>query len=171
MTGDNHRVSVRDRILYLLITGFGTGLAPLASGTFGTLPAVVLGAVLQVWWQGPKLAVVLLVLAAVLLAIGCCTSDFVARTFAGKDPGQFVLDEIVGYLLALGMIALVMKDGPSPWAHGFCFLLFRAFDVLKPPPAGRLEELPGSVGIMLDDVAAGVYAGVCLLVMHYFELL
>ncbi len=160
-----------DRMLYLLTTGFGTGLAPVASGTFGTLPAVVLGVVLQVWWQGPQLALVLFIVAAVLLICGCSTSDYVERTFAGKDPGQFVLDEIVGYLIALGMIALVMEQGPSPWAHGWCFLLFRAFDVLKIFPADRLEELPGAFGIMLDDVAAAVYAGACLLIMHYFRLL
>jgi phosphatidylglycerophosphatase A len=164
-------VTIVDRILYVLITGFGTGLAPVASGTFGTIPAVALGVVLQIWWQGPQLALILFVLAAVLLAFGCSTSGFVERIFEGKDPGAFVLDEIVGYLLALGMIALVMKQGPSPWAHAWCFLLFRAFDVLKLPPADRLEEVPGAFGIMLDDVAAGVYAGGCLLVMHYFKLL
>ncbi len=164
-------MTIMDRMLYLLTTGFGTGLAPVASGTFGTLPAVVLGVVLQVWWQGPQLALVLFIVAAVLLICGCSTSDYVERTFAGKDPGQFVLDEIVGYLIALGMIALVMEQGPSPWAHGWCFLLFRAFDVLKIFPADRLEELPGAFGIMLDDVAAAVYAGACLLIMHYFRLL
>ncbi|MHC4812771.1 MAG: phosphatidylglycerophosphatase A family protein [Planctomycetota bacterium] len=164
-------MTIVDRILYVLITGFGTGLAPVASGTFGTIPAVVLAVVLQIWWQGPQLALILFVLAAVLLALGCSTSGFVERIFEGKDPGAFVLDEIVGYLLALGMIALVMKQGPSPWAHAWCFLLFRAFDVLKLPPADRLEEVPGAFGIMLDDVAAGVYAGCCLLVMHYFKLL
>ena len=158
-----------DRILYALITGFGTGLAPVASGTFGTIPAVVLGVVLQVWWRGPQLALILFILAAVLLAVGCGTSGFVDRTFAGKDPRPFVLDEIVGYLLALGMISLAMEAGPSAWAHGWCFLWFRAFDVLKLPPCDRLEELPGAFGIMLDDVAAGVYAGGCLLAMHYFK--
>lgn len=160
-----------DRVLYLLITGFGTGLAPLVPGTVGTIPAVVLGVVLQVWWQGPQLALVLFVVAAVLLATGCSTSAYVEKVFPGKDPGAFVLDEIVGYLIALGLIALVMEHGPSPWAHGFCFLLFRIFDILKLFPADRLEELPGAVGIMLDDVAAAVYAGLCLLVMHYFSLL
>ncbi len=164
-------MTIMDRMLYLLTTGFGTGLAPVASGTFGTLPAVVLGVVLQVWWQGPQLALVLFIVAAVLLICGCSTSDYVERTFTDKDPGSFVLDEIVGYLIALGMIALVMEQGPSPWAHGWCFLLFRAFDVLKIFPADRLEELPGAFGIMLDDVAAAVYAGACLLIMHYFRLL
>lgn len=164
-------MSFLERILYFLITGFGSGLAPMASGTFGTIPAVVLGVVLQVWFQGPQLGWILLLLAVVLLALGCSTSDYVDRTFAGKDPGAFVLDEIVGYLIALGIIALFMKDGPSAWAHGWCFLLFRGFDILKLFPADRLEELPGSVGIMLDDVAAAVYTGGCLLLMLYFDLL
>jgi len=163
--------TVLDRLLFLLTTGLGTGLAPVAPGTFGTVPAVVLGVVLQVWWQGPVLALVLFLVAAVLLALGCSTSAYVVRAFQGEDPGAFVLDEIVGYLVALGMIALAMEQGPSPWAHAWCFILFRAFDVLKLFPADRLEELPGAVGIMLDDVAAAVYAGGCLLVMHYFRLL
>lgn len=164
-------MSLWDRIRYMLITGFGSGLVPVASGTFGTIPAVVLGVVLQVWFQGPQLALVLFLLAAVLLACGCSTSAYVDRTFGDKDPGAFVLDEIVGYLIALGIIALFMENGPSPWAHGWCFLLFRGFDILKLFPADRLEEIPGAVGIMLDDVAAAVYTGACLLLMHYFRLL
>ena len=164
-------MSIWDRIRYMILTGFGSGLVPVASGTFGTIPAVVLGVVLQVWFQGPQLALVLFILAAVLLAFGCTTTDYVDKTFDSKDPKPFVLDEIVGYLIALGIIALFMENGPSPWAHGWCFLLFRGFDILKLFPADRLEEIPGAVGIMLDDVAAAVYAGACLLIMHYFRLL
>ena len=75
------------------------------------------------------------------------------RTFAGKDPGAFVLDEIVGYLLALAIYVAVRGD-PTVLAHAACFFFFRAFDVLKTYPANRLEQLPGAPGIMLDDVAA-----------------
>ncbi len=156
-------MSIPDRALYILITGFGTGLAPVASGTFGTLPAVVVGAVLQIWWQGQDLAWILGGLSLIFLLIGCSTSKFVLRVFKSKDPKPFVLDEIVGYFIALGMIAAVVEGGPSPTAHALCFFFFRLFDVLKPAPARQLEALPGAYGIMMDDVFAGIYAGLVVI--------
>ncbi len=163
-------LTAKERVLYRLMTGLGTGHAPVAPGTAGTLPAVLLGVALQWVWQGPALAWILLLLALLLLAVGCTTTDLVAKTCEHKDPSEFVLDEIVGYLLALSMVAFTMAEGPTPLAHAACFLLFRTFDILKPPPARHLERIPGAVGIMLDDVAAGIYAGTCLIAMNHFQL-
>ena len=75
-----------------------------------------------------------------------------AEEYAGrKDPGFFVLDEVVGYLLCVAWVT-----GPSPLALLVAFCAFRFFDILKPPPVSRLERVGGGDGIMLDDVAAGL---------------
>ena len=82
------------------------------------------------------------------------------RFFAKTDPGQVVVDEVAGQLLAF----VALPDASWKWlAAGF--VLFRAFDILKPFPARRAERLPGGWGIMTDDVAAGAYSAVFLLVL------
>lgn len=159
-----------DRLRAILLSGFGTGYAPVASGTFGTLPgvliAILLGAVCPASWLGWAL----LGLALVLYCFGALQSDFIARTWPNEDPGQVVLDEIVGYLVAVGIYA-AFHGTPHAYVHVVAFIAFRVFDVVKVPPADRLEELPGAVGVMADDVAAGVYAGLVLLVAESFGLL
>lgn len=159
-------MSFLDRVRWLLATGCGLGLAPVASGTFGTLGGVALALLAQIWLRGTQLGVALLVVAFVLLAIGCTFTDWTNRILRADDPKPFVLDEIVGYLVALAIFALVRGD-PSPTAHVACFVVFRAFDVLKLWPADRLEYVPGAPGIMLDDVAAAVYSGIVLLALPW----
>ena len=150
-----------DRFRFLVITGFGLGLSPLAPGTVGTLGGAVLAVLIQAL-VGPSAHLWDWGAAAVLLAFGCTTTSFVGRTFKHKDPGAFVLDEVVGYLVAVALYGTLC--GPlEPTGFAVAFVLFRAFDVLKVQPAKRLEEIPGAVGIMLDDVAAGLYAGALLL--------
>lgn len=164
-------MSIGDRLLFVLITGFGTGLAPVASGTFGTLPAVAIGWLMQHYWfkddgDHRGLAIALMVLAFVLFFIGFFSTGFVDRVLQVKDPKPFVLDEIVGYFVTLGLFCFVAT--PSIYAHGAAFFFFRLFDVIKPSPARELERWKGAPGIMADDVAAGVYAGLVLIGLHYF---
>jgi phosphatidylglycerophosphatase A len=154
-------MTLGDRILWLLATSGGLGMAPVASGTFGTLGGVALALLLQLFWQGSALGVALLGLALVLLGVGCALTGWTARVLAAKDPKPFVLDEVVGYLVAMALFVL-WRGHPTPTAHVMCFLVFRAFDVWKPWPADRLEYLPGAPGIMLDDFAAGIYSGLVL---------
>lgn len=152
-------MSVADRMRWLLITSGGLGCSPWAPGTVGTLGGVVLGIALQ--YALPEHAVLAWsIAAAALFAFGCTQSAFVARTWPKEDPGQFVLDEVVGYLLTLVVYALIAQTVVSPLAHTAAFFAFRAFDVLKIQPAKRLEDLPGALGIMADDQMAAVYAGV-----------
>ncbi len=93
--------------------------------------------------------------AAVLLALGIAVGNHAAHDWGREDPGSFVLDEVVGQMLAL----LPVLPGPLSWPRALlAFVLFRIFDVLKPPPCRRLESLPGGLGIMADDVAAGAFA-------------
>jgi phosphatidylglycerophosphatase A len=148
-------------IIFALGSLFGAGAVPRIPGTIGSVVAA--GAVLALglgpmagapWWW-------LLVVAAGLLVLGIVVGNAAARQSHNSDPQWFVLDEACGVTLALvGQFAL--WPDLSPWVVTAVFLvLFRAFDILKPPPVRQLESLPGGAGIMLDDVAAGVLAWVC----------
>jgi phosphatidylglycerophosphatase A len=154
-------VNALDRVRWLLITSGGLGCSPWAPGTVGTLGGVVLGVTLQ--WALPGHALLAwAVAAAALFAFGCTQTAFVARTWPKEDPGHFVLDEVVGYLVTLLVYALLAGKLPDALGHTGAFFAFRAFDVLKIQPARKLEDLPGALGIMADDQMAGVYAGAAL---------
>ena len=139
-----------------LALGLGSGLSPFAPGTFGSLLAVLSWA-LFVELAQPVLAVRLIVLA---IAIILCTwsAHWASRRLQRKDPGCIVSDELAGQWLAL----LCVPDAWPWWLAAF--VLFRVFDIGKPWPMRRLERLPGGVGIVADDLAAGVYAAIILLV-------
>jgi len=92
-----------------------------------------------------------------LYAIGRPLGAWAERRAGGKDPGFYVLDEVIGYL-----VCVLWWQGPSLLALTLAFIVFRFFDIVKPPPARRLESMGGGDGILLDDVVAGLYG---LLVM------
>ena len=144
--------------LHLLSLGFGSGLAPVAPGTFGTLVAVPLYLLLQ-----PLPLTLYLLLVAVMLAAGVGLCAYTSRALGVHDHGGIVWDEIVGYLIT--MIA-----APPGWGWMVVgFLLFRLFDIWKPWPIGTVDRrLSGGLGIMFDDLLAGLYA---LLVMQSAALL
>jgi phosphatidylglycerophosphatase A len=104
-----------------------------------------------------------LVAALIVTRIGIPAATVVARESGREDPGHVVIDEVAGQLFAL--IAI-----PADWPHALVgLLLFRIFDILKPPPVRQLERLPAGTGIMLDDVAAGLMAlAVGHLILHFF---
>ncbi|RMH05269.1 MAG: phosphatidylglycerophosphatase A [Planctomycetota bacterium] len=136
-----------------LVTFFGLGHAPFAPGTFGTLGGVALAGLAGAWLAPAAYAPAVLGGALVLALLGAPVGAWAERRWGRKDPGQYVLDEVVGYL-----VAAAWPVWPG-WAHlGLAFLLFRLCDILKPPPARRLERVSGGWGILLDDVAAGVWA-------------
>jgi phosphatidylglycerophosphatase A len=138
--------------LHLLAFGFGSGLAPKAPGTAGTLVAVPLYLLLQ----GLPLTVYLgIVLAGFLLGIWICGST--SRDLSVHDHSGIVWDEIIGYLLTMTL-------APKGWLWvAIGFLLFRLFDILKPWPIRWFDrKVPGGFGIMFDDVLAGCYAGVVM---------
>lgn len=126
------------------------GLAPFAPGTFGTLGGVAIAWALA---GSPNYLLWILVLCAVLYAVGRWCGDWAERHAGGKDPQFFVLDEVIGYLVTVAWI-----DGPSLLTLGMAFLLFRFFDIVKVPPTRRFERIGGGDGILLDDVVAGIYA-------------
>ena len=138
--------------LVALASGFGAGYAPIVPGTFGTLAAVPF-AVAGLWLLTP-LAFALAAIAFVPLAI--LAADAAVRAYGEKDPGRVVVDEWAGYFLTVAL------HPPDLWTIGLGFFVFRVLDVIKPPPARQLERLPGGAGVVLDDVAAGLYSHLAL---------
>ena len=125
------------------------GCAPVAPGTFGTLGGVVIA------WALSRTELYLLwslLVSALLYLVGRALGPWSERYAGRKDPGIFVLDEVIGYLITVAWIR-----GPSLLALAVAFLVFRVFDVWKPGLARRMERIPGGDGILLDDVVAGVY--------------
>lgn len=150
-----------------LLTGLGLGYAPVASGTFGSLGAVALAAAIwglaSVTGIGPLGLDLAWIVLTLLATWGCvrwgpwAIEQFAAAGGKKGDPGRVVLDEWAGQWIAL--LALPMATGGQMvYVLAVQFFLFRLFDVVKPPPARQLERLPGGWGIVMDDLAAGVYA-------------
>jgi phosphatidylglycerophosphatase A len=97
--------------------------------------------------------------------IGIPAATRVARAYATKDPQFVVIDEVAGQLIALIAVPLAWKTFLAS------FILFRVFDIVKPPPVRQLERLPEGTGIVLDDVAAGIYAFAVMQLLLYSGLL
>lgn len=144
--------SFRDKTVVWLATGFYTGNIPWAPGTFGTLPGLLLCFFLA---SLPLSASILLIIA--LIGLATWIAGEAEKMLGEKDPGCIVIDEIVG--MAVTMVAIPFTL-PTVVAG---FLLFRFFDVLKPPPISTIDKkVHGGVGIVLDDVIAGVFANLVL---------
>jgi phosphatidylglycerophosphatase A len=145
-----------------IATCCGAGFLPGAPGTAGSLVGVGLAAAIaQLPSPQPWKSVLVGMAAIALCGIGIGAATDAEKYFGSKDPGQVVIDEVVGQMLTF----LIHPDAGWKWMIAG-FLLFRAFDILKPFPARRLERLPGGWGIMMDDVAAGVYALAVLTVLE-----
>jgi phosphatidylglycerophosphatase A len=140
------------RLAVFIATVGYCGYFPIAPGTVGSAAGLVF--YLLVWWsQSPIVEVGLIV---VLFAAGVWAGTITERFFGGIDPGPIVLDEVVGMLITLAFIPVGVAGALAG------FFLFRIFDVVKPYPAGRFEQLHGGLGVMADDAMAAVYANLSL---------
>jgi len=136
--------------LKLALVSFGfLGCSPFAPGTFGTLGGVAIAWLLSGTAWFPVWA---LLVCAVLYAVSAPLGAWAERYAGRKDPGIFVIDEVIGYL-----ITVLWTAGPSPLALLVAFFVFRFFDIVKPPPARAMERIRGGHGILLDDVVAGAW--------------
>ena len=140
---------------HFLALGFGSGLAPKAPGTAGTLAAFPL------YWLLAAHPFYWLWIAA-FLAVGVWACQVTGRDLGVHDHGGMVWDEIAAFLMVLPFAPVTALGAPI--AYALAFALFRPFDIWKPFPIGWLDaRVPGGFGVMLDDVLAAGYAIVCLL--------
>jgi phosphatidylglycerophosphatase A len=145
-----------DKKKLLLATGFNSGKAPFAPGTFGTLAGIPVGIVVAVLSAYAGIATAALAVIAFIVFAVVIAEDAVA-ILNDKDPGCVVIDEIAGLLVAC--IGIDMNFASLAGA----VLLFRFFDILKPFPANFVEKkLPGGAGVVLDDIIAGIMANLVL---------
>jgi phosphatidylglycerophosphatase A len=136
----------------MVATVFGVGRLRPGPGTWGSAVTVLVWAALAHALPPNLRAPVAGSLAACVILIGIPAATRVARATGSKDPQFVVIDEVAGQLITLIAVPLAWQT----FLAGF--ILFRVFDILKPPPVRQLERLPEGTGIMLDDVAAGIYA-------------
>jgi phosphatidylglycerophosphatase A len=174
VSADRSASSAKD-YLALAIATCGVGYLPLAPGTWGSLVGIglyliVRGALMKAFFSvaAPHhfqllhvyygiIAFELAVIVAVAL-VGTWAASRTEDRSATKDPSEVVIDEVVGQFIALIPVPFVLEA--AWWTAILAFILFRFFDIVKPYPARKLESLHGGLGIMLDDVVAGVYAAV-----------
>ncbi|MBA2540768.1 MAG: phosphatidylglycerophosphatase A [Deltaproteobacteria bacterium] len=142
-----------------LATAFGAGYSPVAPGTCGTAVAVPIAFLLAgiATWQFVAVAIA-------VTAIAILSAHYADRAWGTEDSQKIVIDEVAGYLVTM---IPAPRDHWAPLLAGF--IAFRFFDIVKPPPVRWLDDnLPGGWGVVLDDIAAGVMAGVVMGVATYF---
>lgn len=143
-------MTARARAALLLASVFGVGYIPIAPGTFGSAAGLLLWAIL------PASPIVQAGVILALFGLGSWSGSVAERHFDRSDPGQIVIDEVVGVLITLFM-------NPVGWGGALlAFFLFRIADIVKPYPANRLERLHGGLGVMADDAMAAIYANLAL---------
>ncbi|MGV8057638.1 MAG: phosphatidylglycerophosphatase A [Smithellaceae bacterium] len=148
---------MKEKTIRFLACGFGSGLLPVAPGTFGTLigiPICLLCLPLS-WFL--RLLVVL-----ALLALSIYVSGRAEEIYQQKDDQRIVIDEIIGFQVTMLPVTITVLH--------LCagFVLFRIFDIVKPFPLKKLQSLPGGWGVVLDDVGAGIYAGTLMFLVILF---
>jgi phosphatidylglycerophosphatase A len=143
----------------ILATGLGIGFVPVMPGTFGSLLGLLLAWVVGTsgWPVGLQIA-----LEGVIFLAGIPICGRAARLFGRTDPGSVVYDEIAALPLVFLSVPLAFSTSTAIPVAILGFAWFRFFDIAKPWPVHRLERFPGGLGIMIDDVAAAVYAAIAL---------
>ena len=150
------------RLALPIATGFGLGFAPIAPGSAGSLGALALGTLLWRYrgWSQMEFGL----LAALSVIPGVWAAQVVAADSGDKDPSRIVVDEAIGQWVTL---AGARVYNWKSWLAAF--LLFRAFDIWKPPPIRQAERLPGGLGIVADDVVAGLVGALVLFAAGCFN--
>ncbi len=142
-----------NRLAKLLATWFGAGLLPKAPGTWGSLAALPFAWIIAGWGGQAALGLA----TVIVTVVGWWAAELYSRQTGISDPSEVVIDEVAGQWLTLLVVP------PNPWFYLAGFALFRLFDIRKPWPVSWADRtLPGGLGIMVDDLFAGIYAAVVL---------
>jgi len=144
-------MNYKDLFLKIVATGFGFGKAPVVPGTVGTLSAIPF-----IYLLGNNFFEKLLFL-IVFIPLGVIASQYVIDITGNKDPDEVVVDELVGYFITMMFVP------HSFWWMVFGFLIFRLLDITKPFGIRKLET-PNGIGVMLDDIAAGLLGAILLFI-------
>lgn len=153
----------------LLTSCFGLGLLPLAPGTWGSLPPTLIFILL--YYFNVSAAVIMIVMSAIVIAASTVCVLFapvIAAAKGKRDPGEVVVDEVAGQAVVFLITAAFCKMSPV-LTGAIGFILFRLFDITKPLLVRKLEKLPDGWGILADDLLAGVYAGILLLLPNLWK--
>ncbi len=154
--------SLKKRTYLILTTWFGVGFSPWAPGTFGSLASLPFAFLIMEMSGLYGIAIA----AAVIFVIGAYAVDNYVLQTGKEDPGEAVIDEVAGQFLPL----LVAPYSIEGWI--IAFILFRVFDIWKPWPCNWIDKkISGGLGVMLDDVAAGTYAGLVIIALSQFGVL
>ncbi len=146
------------KLAYTIGTFFGCGYSPVGPGTAGSIAAILIAIVLHD--RGT-----LILLALILLVPAIWSAGKVAQYESRKDPQIVVIDEVLGQWITLAGASILN------WKSFLAALLFfRLFDIWKPPPVRQLEALPGGIGIVADDVMAGLYGALAIFVLDRFRI-
>ena len=161
----------------LALTTFGVGYIPGAPGTYGS--AIGVAIYLGIGWcetsaprHSPEFAAALhyavnAILLGAFCLVGIWASNRTEAIFGSGDPSQAVVDEVMGQLVVFAFIPFTFD-----WRLILAgFLVFRLFDIIKPYPCNKLQDVPGGIGICADDIVAGVYAGICLAAAYAVTLM
>ncbi len=156
----------KTRSAWLVATFFGAGFLRPGPGTYGSVAAVALwlAAAFLVHHNTLTLSIVTAIAAGIATAVGIPAATRVANEAGREDPGFVVIDEVAGQWVALLLV-------PPLWPNALvALILFRFFDIFKPPPIRRFEALPGGLGIMADDLVAGGFALAAVhLILHLLQ--
>ena len=134
-------------IFLFIATGAFTGFFPFASGTVATVLAVIICFLLKLTVNN----IIYFIITMFIMYIGIVVSDYAEYFFQEKDPHEVVIDEIAGYMFAMFLLPA------EPFYFILTFFLFRIFDIFKFHPINKLQELEGGMGIMMDDIVAGIF--------------
>ena len=144
-------ITFMNKLVIFIATGAYSGYSPVASGTAGTLVAIPIYYLLSYFGSEVYIGAIV-----VMLPLSVWVSGKAEKIFDKKDSGFIVIDEIIGFLIAMIFI-------PPVWSFVAAgFILFRFFDISKLYPASRMEKLGGGFGVVMDDVVAGLYANIAI---------
>ena len=147
----------------MIATSFGAGFLPVAPGTWGAVVAVLIWLPFYIWFPGVT-AFIVTSLGILFFAVAGTWASSVSEKYWGKDPVVACVDETVGQLISM----LPLCGGPDVapwWTVALSLALFRFFDIFKPLGIRKLENLPGGIGMMADDVLAAIYSAVIVAIV------